>query len=222
MGRAKPAKAVKGAPPTSTGVRELPYLARNPNQIAGGMWLVVQRSFCGAIAVSRQVYMPGVTFAVQRRYVSDFELAHWTHVPWSEETTLQSFLLGIKREAVEHGAQAEAVQLLGELSPFDDKEMIIMAEKLAKKGAAKPAAKKETAAKPAKAAAPKKEAAADAGPDKRKIAVLKKPHGAREGTKRADLLDTIYKAKTVQDAVDAGVAKNDVAWAAREGYISVA
>lgn len=207
---------------TSTGVPELPYLARNPNQIAGGLWLVVKRSFCGAIAVSRQVYMPGVTHAVQRRYVSDFELARWTPVPWSKETTLQSFLLGIKSEAVEHGAQAEAVQLLGELSPFDDKEMKIMAEKLSKPaGKPKPAAKKETAAKPAaakKASAP----AADAGPDKRKIAVLKKPHGAREGTKRADLLDTIYKAKTVQDAVDSGVAKNDIAWAAREGYIAVA
>jgi len=214
--RTKPAPPAKTPPQTS-----LPFLTRNPNQIAGGLWLVVERSFCGAVAISRQIYMPGVTFAVQRRYVSDFELAHWTPVPWSEETTLQSFLLGIKREAVEHGAQAEAVHLLNQLDPFNEKEMSIMAEKLTKKAAApkKEAAKKEPAAK--KAPAAKKEAV-ETGPDKRKIAVLKKPHGAREGSKRAELLDTIYKSKTVQDAVDAGVAKNDVAWAAREGYIAVA
>lgn len=218
---AKRPKAAKAASTTST-APAIPYLVRDPNQLAGGHWLVCAPTFCGVVAVARCVYMPGVEMAVRKRVIMEWELPRFTVVPWSEETTLQSFLLGIKREAVEHGAQAEAVQLLGELSPFDDKEMIIMAEKLAKKGAAKPAAKKEAASKPAKAAAPKKEAAADAGPDKRKILVLKKPHGAREGTKRADLLDTIYKAKTVQDAVDAGVAKNDVAWAAREGYISVA
>lgn len=216
------AKRTKSAPSTKAPAQtSLPFLARNPNQIAGGLWLVVERSFCGAVAISRQIYMPGVTFAVQRRYVSDLELANWTPVPWSEETTLQSFLLGIKREAVEHGAQAEAVHLLNQLDPFNEKEMSIMAEKLTKKAAAPktPAAKKEPAAK--KAPAAKKEPV-ETGPDKRKIAVLKKPHGAREGSKRAHLLDTIYKSKTVQDAVDAGVAKNDVAWAAREGYIAVA
>lgn len=217
-GKRKPAKVAKGAPATST-APAMPYLVRDPNQIAGGLWLVCERTFCGVIAVARCVYMPGVDLAVRKRIIMDWELPRFTPVPWSEETTLQSFLLGIKRDAVEHGAQAEAVQLLGSLSPFEEKEMIIMAEKLTKKAAPKAAPKKEAA--PKKAPAPKKEAA-DTGPDKRKIAVLKKPHGAREGTKRADLLDAIYKSKTVQDALDAGVSKNDVAWAARAEYIAIA
>lgn len=217
MARAKPAKGRKAPPPTST-APALPYLLRDPNQIAGGLWLVCAETFCGVVAVARCVYMPGVDLAVRKRVIMTWELARFSPVPWSEENTLQSFLSGIKREAVEHGAQAEAVQLLGSLSPFTEKEMITMAEKLTKKS--KPAPKKEAPAK--KAPAPKAAAASSGEPDKRKIAVLKKPHGAREGTKRADLLDTIYSCKTVQEALDAGVSKNDVAWAARAEYIAIA
>lgn len=129
----------------------LPYLLRDPNQIAGGLWLVCSTTFCGVVAVSRRVFMPGVNMAVTKRVIMDWELPRFVPVPWTEETSLQSFLAGIKSEAVAHGADAEAVYLLGELSPFEPKEMNIMANKLKTKGA-KPAAKAPKADKPAKAA----------------------------------------------------------------------
>ena len=87
-----------------------------------------------------------------------------------------------------------------------------MAKKLATKSTKKATTKK---------ASTKKSGGDEAKTDDRKIKVLKKDHGAREGTKRAALLDTIYKSKTVQDAVDADVSKSDVSWAAREGYIEI-
>jgi len=93
-----------------------------------------------------------------------------------------------------------------------------MATKLTKKTAAPAKATKAPAA--AKTPKAPKEAA-EAKEDTRKIKVLMKEHGAREGTKRADMLDTIYASKTVQEAVDAGVSKSDVSWAARAEYISV-
>jgi hypothetical protein len=57
--------------------------------------------------------------------------------------------------------------------------------------------------------------------DTDRIKVLIKPHGARDGTIRAELLDNIYASKTVGDAVDAGVKRADVTWAARAGYIDI-
>lgn len=128
----------------------LPYLLRDPNQIAGGLWLVVSTTFCGVVAVSRRVYMPGVNMAVCKRVIMDWELPRFIPVPWTEETSLQSFVAGLKSEAVAHGADAEAVYLLGELSPFEPKEMNIMADKLKTKGAAPKAAKAPKAEKAAK------------------------------------------------------------------------
>lgn len=159
------------------------------------------------------------------------------------QDNVEEVLALLKKKALTHGATLEAIQLFGALRPLTKEEEASMAtNKLQKadtaalKGAAKEApvggkvkaAPKAEVAKSggkgnpealAKARAARSEA--NAGPDKRKITVLKKPHGARDGSTRAEILDKIYKAKTVQDAVDAGVKKNDVAWAARAEYISV-
>lgn len=151
---------------------------------------------------------------------------------------LATLIAGYRKVALEEEATPEAIRLLGELQPWTTREERIMAEKLkSKASAAKPdkaglkaAAKSTPVAKGkgggkkgnadalARARAAKKEAA---GPDTRKITVLKKDHGAREGSARANILNTIYKAKTVQAAIDAGVKSGDVAWASRAGYISL-
>jgi len=106
--------------------------------------------------------------------------------------------------------------------------------KALKEAAADAPVKKTAPAKPAmnekpanrkgnpEALAKARAARADAGPDKRKITVLKKPHGARDGTARAALLDKIYRSKTVDGADENGVKKADVSWAAKAGYISLA
>lgn len=143
----------------------------------------------------------------------------------------------LKIGALRDGATPEAIRLLRLYEPISSNEELVMAEKLKAKGgktadkaglsaAAKStpvAGKKTEGTKPrgnpealAKARAAKAE---NQGPDKRKLTVLKKDHGARAGTKRADLLDTIYKAKTAQDALDKGVSRSDLSWAAREEYI---
>jgi hypothetical protein len=154
----------------------------------------------------------------------------------SPETSLSESVASLKRQGLKFGATLEAIQLLGTLTSLTTTEEAMMADakKLARKEELKAAAK-EAPVKGNKAAAtgdaPKKKgnpealaaarAAKDSGPDNRKITVLKKDHGARDGTKRADLLNKIFKNKTVQAAVDAGVKKSDVSWAAREGYISL-
>lgn len=138
----------------------------------------------------------------------------------------------LRKWALEYGASPEAIRLLNAHTAFSQKELNIMAGKLSKKADTKKAAPAKTTAKKAEAPAKKKgnpealakarAARAEAGPDTRKITVLKKDHGARAGSKRAELLNSIFKAKTVQAAVEAGTKKSDVAWAAREGYISLA
>lgn len=138
--------------------------------------------------------------------------------------SLQSVLNEFKEKIVELGGTPEAIRLLDQFIGFDTKEKKIMAEKLNKKAPPKKADAKGASKSKGNVDALRKarEArAANAGPDNRKISIIKKPHGAREGTARAGILDSIYKAKTVQQAVDSGVKKNDVTWAAREGYISI-
>lgn len=171
------APAPKQAPPLAS---SLPILMRDPNSYAGTLWLIVVPTFCGYEAVGRRVFVPGVNFPVCRRIVTEWELERWTPVPWGEETSLQSYLAGLKEEAVASGAEAGAVKLIGELSPFSEKELKIMADKLKTKGAAKaPAAKKAPAAdkKVAKGAAAAATERANANHAK-KIKLLVKPADA--------------------------------------------
>lgn len=189
-----------------------------------GKWLIVGFTFEGFRAVGRQAHVDGPMMGVTHAVIPARSLRNYSVVD-DENTSLQSILKGLKEEMLAHGATPLAVQWIGELSPFSEQEFTIMADKLTKpvKAAkAAPADKPKSKGNPeALAKANAARAEANAGPDKRKITVLKKPHGAREGTTRATLLDTIYKSKTVQDAVDAGVKKSDVAWAARAEYISI-
>lgn len=107
------------------------------------------------------------------------------------------------------------------------KEIATMAEATAAapaKKAAKKAAAKKTPAK--KTAAPKGERAPRAnGYAGKKIKVVNKDHGAREGTKRAKGMDIILKSKTTDEAIPAlskiGCDNSFLAFAVNSGYIEL-
>lgn len=150
------------------------------------------------------------------------------HVSGGPAQLVKTHLQWLRNKALESGATPDAIRLLSKATGrFTTKEEKDMAQKLASKAALKKAAAKAPVVKGtgprkgnAEALAKAREAKkAATGPDTRKITVLKKPHGARDGTTRCTLLDTIYKSKNVQAAVDSGVKAGDVAWAAREGYV---
>lgn len=191
-----------------------PYACSDPASVLGGRRgrvLVLAPSFNAVRCVQAA---PAVTghLAVRDRVIMDSQLKMYSRLD-PEEFPLQSLVRDIKEEMLNHGATPEAVMLVGAYSPFNEKEMNIMAEKLKKTAAKKTSTKK--------ADTKGKAETAEATTDDRKIKVVKKPHEAREGTKRASMLDTIYDSKTVQEAVAGGVSKSDVSWAAREGYIEV-
>ena len=111
-----------------------------------------------------------------------------------------------------------------------------MASKFAKKTDSKTEDKAVKADKPAKAAkstkpakaekkAPaKKEKAekAEKGPDTRKLTLVTKENPKREGSKAAATYELYKKAKTVQDFLDAGGSKADIAYDVKAGHIKVA
>jgi hypothetical protein len=155
------------------------------------------------------------------------------HTMGGPASTAKTQLSWLRIQALKGGATPDAIRLLSKATgAFTKKEENEMAEKLkaAKsankaglKAAAKsaPVAAKGNARKGNAEALAKARAAKDTGPDNRKITVVKKDHGARAGSARADMLNTIYKSKTVQAAVDSGVKKSDVSWAQRAGYITI-
>lgn len=197
-----------------------PHAVRDPASLLGGRFgrlVVLARTFCGYRAVYRRPNVDSQV-GVLDRVIFDWQFPLYPKIN-HEEISLQSILNELKEDMLAHGASPEAVMLVGGHSPFNEEELKVMATKLAaKSGTQKPAAKK--AAAPAKPKAERK-AKESAGPDERKITVLKKEHGARAGTQRATMLDAIYKSKTVDEAVKNGATSGDVAWAARSGYISL-
>lgn len=149
--------------------------------------------------------------------------------------------LEFKSVALRDGATPEAIRLIGTLIPLNDKECREMAEKLKAKGSKaadtkglkSAASKTPVAKKTSKSDASKRRGnpealakaraarAANKGPDNRKITVVKKDHGARAGTKRADMLNIVLKAKTVQTALDNGATMVDIRFAQTQGLIKL-
>lgn len=204
---------------------EYPYWLRDNNSIIGTTWLVLGPTFCGVRAIARVPYMPGLQHGVRYRVIPEWMIRHFAlTVP--EEASLQSIYEGIKSEMLSHGADPLAVQWLGELSPFTEKEMRIMADKLKTKGAAAPkkeAAKKEGGGRKGnpEALAKARAARAEAGPDTRKITVLKKENPYREGSNRAASFAALKGAKTVEDYKNAGGAVKYISRWESEGIISL-
>lgn len=203
-----------------------PYWLKDTNSIIGTSWLVVGPTFCGLRAIARVPYMPGIQVGVVERVIPDWLLR--CYVPTHpEEASLQSIYQGLKTEMQEHGASALAVQWLGELSPFSEKELKIMGDKLKTKAAPKADKAAPKADKPKGKGNPEalkkaREARAEAGPDVRKITVLTKDNPYREGSNRAASFAALKGAKTVQDYKDAGGAIKYIARWAEDGTIKLA
>lgn len=207
-----------------------PHALRDPAGVLGGRFgrlLVLAPTFCGVRVVERVCNIE-TQLGVRDRLIMDWHLPNYP-VLAPDEFPLQSLILELKEEMLLHGATPEAVQLVGAVAPFNEKELQIMADKLKTKTAAKkPAAKADTKAK----IAPKKNAdatkAARAVSDgkraelyAKKIKVLNKSHGAREGSNRANMLNVVLASKTVQEAVDGGATMVDVRFAEAQGFISL-
>jgi len=137
----------------------------------------------------------------------------------------------MKFRAIESGATPEAIRMINEYLPFTQKEIDMATEKLAKKdapakGKGTPAKAEKKADKPKNKGNPEalkkaREARAEAGPDTRKITILKKDNPYREGSNRAASFAALKGAKTVQDYVDAGGKKKYIERWVGEGIISV-
>lgn len=206
--------------------------------------IVIAATFRGALVIYERPAMPELGRLGTGVCCMDWHEDHlpggvYPNITLDEKTTLQSSIARIKEVMLKHGAQAEAVRLIGELSPFTDKELNIMAEKLKGKT---PAAKVEKAPKADKAAAPAKAkgnpealAKARAASDGKraearlqKIKPLKKAKEieAREGTFRHRMLSDLLAAKTVGDFYES--AKGDdkydagcLRFAEGAGYVTV-
>lgn len=148
-----------------------------------------------------------------------------------ENTSLQSGILRIKRSMLDHGATAEAVRLIGELSPFTAKELNSMAEKLKGKAAA-PKADKAAPAKGkgnTEALAKAREARTAEGAKDKKYKVLTKLKDIKlRENSWTEAMTTAIVNNTSTDAAKAEIAEHkefgdrrlDFKWAADKGYIS--
>lgn len=185
---------------------EPPFLINDSTQYIRSPLVVLERVFQGYVAVCWSFPSDGIK--VLTHTVMDALIGkRYTLSPLGD---VNKEIAALRDQAVESGASPEAVWLLSDYVTFDKKELSTMADKLSKKAAPKPASK------PAKAEAPKKkgnpealkkarEAKAAAGPDTRKVTVVKdKVPTYRDGSGRADAWALMAKAKTVQDYLDAG------------------
>lgn len=209
-----------------------PYLVRDCAMFVQAPIIAAAPTFCGVIGVHRQVFMPGLQLAVVDRALLTELDKNGRFTAWTD-SSLQDVISGIKPLMLEHGATPEAIRLVGEISPFSKKELSTMAEKLAKgKGAAKAEPKTKPVAGGGKAAKgnadalaaardAKKQAAAT---DKRKVTLTEKgKERAKSGKETgavANLL-ILQKAKTVADAIAAGLAMSDLNYAEKSGTLEI-
>lgn len=201
-----------------------PWLARDPASILSGSRLslvyVLAETFCGVRVVQRQLSMPGVIGVVDR-VVSQWQLPHYKPVT---EISLQSALTDLKSEMLQHGATPEAVQLVGAVAPFEEKELKIMTEKLKSKPA--PAAKK-----PAAAAKPKGDSPIKARPDQKYKTMMTQKQAAektRPDSWTARMVEIALNNKST-DAAKAELAgdktygdkRMDFSWLEKKGFIKL-
>lgn len=180
-----------------------PYVGRILHSTLFPMCIVAAPTFCGAMVVYERPAMPEIGslgLGVNALAWHDSRLPGGAHAGMSRDgnTSLQAAISRIKRSMLEHGAVAEAVVLIGEISPFKPEELKIMAEKLKAKGGAAPkttgkAPKKgdaealKAAAKDTPVGGKKAKGAAPAEAPKRKgnIEALNKAREARSGDTEA-------------------------------------
>lgn len=150
----------------------------------------------------------------------------------------KTHLGNLKLKALKFGATPDAIRLFRKVVDLTKQEEAIMADAKLKSKAAKAKEAKPKATKPVggggKAAATKprrgnpealakaRAARAEAGPDVRKITILKKENPYREGSNRAKSWDALKGAKTVEDYKNAGGAVKYIGRWISEGRIKAA
>lgn len=194
-----------------------PCVAKDPASAIGAPFnrvFMLAPTFEGTLAVQRWANVDSL-LGVRDRVIPNHLMKRYT----LEEIPLQSALEELKVQMLAEGATPEAVRLVGEHIPLSEKELSIMAAKLTKKTTAPKATKAPKAEKAAKA--PKAEKAPKEA-DTRKIKVLKKDHGARDGSKTAERYDAIIASKTVDEALSNDLIKMaDINYAVKQGIVSL-
>lgn len=216
-----------------------PYPATRMSAMLLKQCIVVAPTFEGALVVYERPAMQelgrlGVGVNVLVWHNQNLPGGAWPDIAVDNNITLQAAISRIKGVMLTHGACAEAVRLIGELSPFTEKELKIMADKLASKGAAKAApAKKAPAGKGGgkgnpealeKARAAQGAKKAEQMADKRKITLTDK--GKEKLKKGGDSsaitnLTAMRDAKTVGAAITGGLSMGDIKYAEGSGTISL-
>lgn len=213
-----------------------PFLMNDAVSILNNRILVMERSVDA---------WRGVTFSIAQGVVVDFiaedhdcalqntrgkRFYPWTHNVDQTNGESRDFVThrqALRLTALQNGATPEAIRLLHADQAFTNKEVKTMADKKAEKLSKKAAPAKAAATdKPKRAGNPEalakaRAARADAGPDVRKITILKKDNPYREGSGRAESFNALLKAKSVQDYKDAGGKVKYIARWAEEGFIKL-
>lgn len=220
---------------------EPPFMMVDTASITSRKLLVLARSALAWVGVEYSPYDSVRDIVVHDRHTSRAAAKGRRWYPWEHNTNLvtgkksvyEEHIRALRLLALRDGATPEAIRLLDGIQPFTRKEVEDMADKLAKKGAA---AKKEAPAKADKKAAEKpasgrkgnpealakaRAARAEAGPDTRKLSILKKENPYREGSSRAASFDALKGAKTAQDYKDAGGKAKYLSRWAEDGIIKL-
>lgn len=189
-------------------------------------YLVVEDSFHAVRCIYHPVVMPGVTYGVYDCTILNQYLPEGSNPRYHQtDRPLQSVLSDLKEALLAHGGTPEAVRIMITLGQLEEGDIIVAKAKLGTKGA-EPAAEKTAPAKKsggkgnAEALAKAREAR-EAGPDTRKIAILKKENPYREGSNRAASFDALKGAKTAQDYKDAGGKAKYLSRWAEDGIIKL-
>lgn len=204
----------------------LPFLCNDQGNYINRDYVIVERVFCGYQGVCYFFHEPDIPVLVCT--VLDSTVGRKHHIKHATLSEVKTALGPIRSAALVRGATPEAVRLIHGILPFSNEELQIMSNKLKSKGEGKATASKAAKAdKPVKAEKAKSnpdalEKARDAGPDVRKITVLKKENPYREGTKRANSFDALKGAKTVEEYKAAGGAVKYISRWESEGIIKVA
>lgn len=216
----------------------LPFLMRDSASINGAYYIVCERTVGGwrAISSAHAVYWFLTDYTIydhesaraQARGKRFYAWEHNVNQATGEVRTWDQHLQAFKRLALQEGATPEAIRLLDLYEPLNKKEVDTMAAKKLEKQEAKKTPKAAPAAegKPKSKGNPEalkkaREAAADKGPDVRKVTMLTKENPYRAESKRAIAFDTMAKSKTVQDYKDAGGPAKYVNRWAEEGLLKL-
>lgn len=200
-----------------------PFVGSNPwrsvGYMAPALFIAVLQIGDGFLCVEHQIGIDQVVVFAAK--AEDFS---WGRYVCLNTTAVAPLAEKLRAKALECGATPEAIMLLGTVIKLSTEESTTMAQanpKLNKQAAAPTKGNSAALAKAREARAAK-----SAGPDTRKVTVLKKDHGARAGSKTAERYDKIIKSKTVQAGLDntdgIKLTGADFKYAADKGVISLA